>query len=78
MKLVDNVGKALLSRKVVGETPTLIKTASLSMVLDRQRPRDLNMSEIKEGKSSFKLPSVDDLLQDKGDTFEFIDSRVCD
>ena len=78
MKLVDNVGKALLSRKVVGETPTLIKTASLSMVLDRQRPRDLNMSEIKEGKSSFKLPSVDDLLQDKGDTFEFIDSQVCD
>ena len=78
MKLVDNVGKALLSRKVVGETPTLIKTASLSMVLDRQRPRDLNMSKIKEGKSSFKLPSVDDLLQDKGDTFEFIDSQVCD
>lgn len=76
VELVDIIGKTLLSRKVVGEKSTSVKTASLSMVLYRQRPQDLSLYEDEEDQSSFRLPQADILLLSKKDAYKFIDSQV--
>jgi hypothetical protein len=73
--LVNKVGESLLRRKVVGEKPSVVKTASLSMVLGRQRPRDLSRTKIEEGGTSFVLPPGD-VLGTGLENFKFIDSQV--
>ena len=73
--LVNKVGESLLKRKVIGESPSVVRTSSLSMVLGRQAPKDVNAMKIEEQGSSFVLPSGDvfDTILKK---FKFIDSQV--
>ena len=75
-ELVSEVGSTLLSRKIVGESPTVIKTSSLSMVLDRQRPTDMNASKLQEGETSFVLPPIDQLLEGHSISVSYLDSQV--
>ena len=79
MNLVSKVGDSLLATKAVGEKPTVFKTKSLDVLLDRQRASDMGGKKLGEGPSGVALPSATSLfsgLEGEG-TPEAVDSQVC-
>ncbi|XP_048575605.1 uncharacterized protein LOC5520271 isoform X3 [Nematostella vectensis] len=74
--LVDSVGNTLLSRKVVGEPASVVRTASLSLVLGRQTPSDLLKTKITGLKSSsVELPD-DSRLRELVQGRKYVDSQM--
>lgn len=64
--LMDKLGTALLSTKVVGESqPSIFKTYVLSMVLDRQTPSMLVRKRLQwdNGSIGVAFPSMEVLIQ---------------
>ena len=76
LNLVSQVGDSLLSTKAVGEEPTVFKTKSLEVLLDRQRSSDMGGKKLGEGSSGVALPSGSTLFSNN-QVPEAVDSQVC-
>lgn len=74
LNLVSQVGDSLLSTKAVGEKPTVFKTKSMGVVLDRQRSSDVGGKKLGEGSNGVALPSADSLFGNNGP--DAVDSQV--
>lgn len=78
MTLVSKVGDSLLATKAIGEKPTVFKTKSLDVLLDRQRGSDIGGKKLGEGTSGVALPSASSLFSgQEGGAPEAVDSQVC-
>ena len=79
--LMDKLGTALLSTKVVGESePTVFKTEELSMVLDRQTLSVLARKRLqgKDGRSGISFPSRKVLIKNVPVPVHSLDVQVND
>lgn len=77
LNLVSQVGDSLLSTKAVGEEPTVFKTKSLEVLLDRQRSSDMGGKKLGEGSSGVALPSGSSLFSNNQQSVpEAVDSQV--
>lgn len=79
--LMDKLGTALLSTKVVGESePTVFKTGELSMVLDRQTLSVLVRKRLqgKDGRSGISFPSRKVLIKNVPVPVHSLDVQVND
>lgn len=77
LNLVSQVGDSLLSTKAVGEEPTVFKTKSLEVLLDRQRSSDMGGKKLGEGSSGVALPSGNSLFSNNEQSApEAVDSQV--
>ena len=77
LNLVSQVGDSLLSTKAVGEKPTVFKTKSLEVLLDRQRSSDMGGKKLGEGSSGVALPSGSSLFSNNEQSApEAVDSQV--
>ena len=74
--LLNNVGSSLLATKTVGEKPSVMKTKSLVMVLDRQQPNKMGGKRLGEGDSVVSLPSADTLFGSSSGDLPAVDSQV--
>ncbi|XP_022796472.1 polycystic kidney disease protein 1-like 2 [Stylophora pistillata] len=74
LSLVSQVGDSLLSTKAVGEKPTVFKTKSMGVVLDRQRSSDMGGKKLGEGSNRVALPSADSLFGNDGP--DAVDSQM--
>ena len=77
--LMDKLGTALLSTKVVGESaPSLFKTEELSMVLDRQTPSALvrKVLQLPDGPSGIAFPSRKVLIKNFPEPVHSLDVQV--
>ena len=71
------MGDSLLSTKAVGEEPTVFKTKSLEVLLDRQRSSDMGGKKLGEGSSGVALPSGSSLFSNNQQSVpEAVDSQV--
>ncbi|EDO26275.1 predicted protein, partial [Nematostella vectensis] len=75
LKLMDQIGGSLLSTKVVGEKPSVFKTKSLALVLDRQIPSKMGEKKISEGSSKVALPSAGTLFSKASKDMPAVDSQ---
>lgn len=67
----------MLSTKAVGEKPTVFKTKSLEVLLDRQRSSDMGGKKLGEGSSGVALPSGNSLFSNNKESVpEAVDSQV--
>lgn len=78
LKLMDKVGSSLLGTKAVGEKPSVFKTKSLAMMLDRQVPSKIGGKKLSdgEGDGGVALPSASTLFGDKVGNLPSVDSQV--
>jgi len=79
--LMDKLGTALLSTKVVGEAePSVFKTEELSMVLDRQTPSVLvrKLLQVPDGHSGISFPSQKVLTKNFPVPVHSLDVQVSD
>ena len=79
--LMDKLGTALLSTKVVGESvPSVFKTEELSMVLDRQTPSALarKVLQVTDDQSGIAFPSRKVLLKNFTEPVHSLDVQVTD
>ena len=78
LKLMDKVGSSLLGTKTVGEKPSVFKTKSLAMMLDRQVPSKIGGKKLSdgEGDGGVALPSSDTLFGDQAGSLPSVDSQV--
>ncbi|XP_068684513.1 polycystin-1-like protein 2 [Montipora foliosa] len=77
VNLVSKVGDSLLGTKEVGEKPTVFKTKSLDVLLDRQRSSDMGGKKLGDGPSGVALPSGSSLFAGQGDgPPEDVDSQM--
>ena len=77
LNLVSQVGDSLLSTKAVGEEPTVFKTKSLEVLLDRQRSSDMGGKKLGEGSSGVALPSGSSLFSNNQESVpDAVDSQV--
>ena len=77
LNLVSQVGDSLLSTKAVGEEPTVFKTKSLEVLLDRQRSSDMGGKKLGQGSSGVALPSGSSLFSNNQQSVpEAVDSQV--
>lgn len=77
LNLVSKVGDSLLSTKTVGEKPTVFKTKSLEVLLDRQKSSDMGGKKLGDGPSGVSLPSATLLFSGQGQQSpEAVDSQV--
>lgn len=77
--LMDKLGTALLSTRVVGESkPTVYKTDLLSMALDRQTPSMLVKKRLQwdNGISGVTFPSLGVLIQNFPFPVHSLDAQV--
>ena len=75
-KLIDEVGTTLLSRMVVDQEPTKVKTSSLIMVLNRLSPRSLrNNRGYFQDDVGFKVP-FEAITGEKAKDTQFVDFLV--
>lgn len=70
------MGSSLLATKTVGEKPTVMKTNSLAMVLDRQLPDKMGGKTLGEGDSAVTLPSAATLFGSSSGDLPAVDSQV--
>ena len=70
---LDDVGKTILSRTLVGEEPREMSRRSVSLLVAREEPDLLAGSVISSQGSSFTLPSSTNLF---GNETQFVDSQV--
>ena len=70
---LDDVGKTILSRTLVGEEPREMSRRSVSLLVAREEPDLLAGSVISSQGSSFTLPSSTDLF---GNETQFVDTQV--
>ena len=75
---MDKVGSSLLGTKSVGEKPSVFKTKSLAMMLDRQVPAKIGGKKLGdgEGDSGVALPSASTLFGDSAGSLPSVDSQV--
>lgn len=75
---MDKVGSSLLGTKTVGEKPSVFKTKSLAMMLDRQMPSKIGGKKLGDGEGGegVALPSADTLFGDKAANLPSVDSQV--
>ena len=78
LHLMDKVGSSLLKTKTVGEEPSVFKTKSLAMMLDRQLPSKIGGKKLGngEGNGGVTLPSADTLFEEKTVGLSSVDSQV--
>ncbi|XP_015751283.1 PREDICTED: sperm receptor for egg jelly-like isoform X1 [Acropora digitifera] len=78
LHLMDKVGSSLLKTKTVGEEPSVFKTKSLSMTLDRQLPSKIGGKKLGngEGNGGVTLPSTDTLFEEETDGLSSVDSQM--
>lgn len=78
LKLMDKVGSSLLGTKTVGEKPSVFKTKSLAMMLDRQVPSKIGGKKLSdgEGEGGVALPSASTLFGDNAESLPSVDSQV--
>lgn len=78
LKLMDKVGSSLLGTKSVGEKPSVFKTKSLAMMLDRQVPSKIGGKKLGdgEGDGGVALPSAATLFGDNAGNLPSVDSQV--
>lgn len=78
LKLMDKVGSSLLGTKTVGEKPSVFKTKSLAMMLDRQVPSKIGGKKLGdgEGDGGVALPSASTLFGDNAGSLPSVDSQV--
>lgn len=78
LKLMDKVGSSLLGTKAVGEKPSVFKTKSLAMMLDRQVPSKIGGKKLSdgEGDGGVALPSASTLFGDNVGNLPSVDSQV--
>lgn len=70
---LDDVGKTILSRTLVGEEPREMLTRSVSLLVAREEPDLLAGSVISSQGSSFTLPSSTNLF---GNETQFVETQV--
>ena len=70
---LEDVGRTILSRTLVGEEPTELSSQSVSLLVYREEPELLAGSVISNKGSSFTLPPVPNLF---GNGTQFVDSQV--
>lgn len=75
---MDKVGSSLLGTKTVGEKPSVFKTKSLAMMLDRQVPSKIGGKKLGDGDGDggVALPSASTLFGDKAGNLPSVDSQV--
>lgn len=73
---MDKVGSSLLGTKTVGEKPSVFKSKSLKMMLDRQVPSKIGGKKLGEGESGVALPSAATLFGDSAESLPSVDSQV--
>ena len=75
---MDKVGSSLLGTKTVGEKPSVFKSKSLKMMLDRQVPSKVGGKKLDdgEGESGVALPSAATLFGDSAESLPSVDSQV--
>ncbi|XP_078349560.1 polycystin-1-like protein 2 isoform X5 [Oculina patagonica] len=78
LKLMDKVGSSLLGTKSVGEKPSVFKTKSLAMMLDRQVPSKIGGKKLGdgEGDGGVALPSAATLFGDNAGNLPSVDSQM--
>lgn len=78
LKLMDKVGSSLLGTKTVGEKPSVFKTKSLAMMLDRQIPSKIGGKTLSDGDGDggVALPSAATLFGDEAEKIPSVDSQV--
>ena len=65
VQLIDQVGSSLLQTKELYEKPSVFKTKSMSMVIDRQKPARMGGKTIKDRDMMISLPGIEELLRGK-------------
>ena len=74
--LIGKVGESMLSSQGVGDEPVKMETKTISMVLNRQLPNDINNKLTKTKDSSVRFPSAEILFGKKAMTFPHVDTQV--
>ena len=76
LRLVDQVGVRLLGTKFPGEEPSVLKTDTLAVLLERQLPDKMGHRAMKEEGSEVILPSANDLFGTSTRNLASVDSQV--
>ncbi|XP_068682590.1 polycystin-1-like protein 2 [Montipora foliosa] len=78
LHLMDKLGSSLLGTKTVGEEPSVLKTKSLAMMLDRQVPSKIGGKKLGDGErdGGVALPSADTLFGDNAGSLPSVDSQM--
>lgn len=76
LRLVNRVGNNVDRTKELYERPSVLKTRSLSMVLDRQVPSRIGNKALEYQGSKVTLPSPQELIGDDGKNQEYLSTQV--
>ena len=71
------MGNSLLATKTVGEKPSVFKTKSIEILLDRQLSSNMGGKRLGEGSSGISLPSASSLFTEHSQSSsQAVDSQV--
>lgn len=77
LSLIDKLGATLLSTKAFGEEPSSLKTETLSMILDRQKPAIMgNRTLGTQREERVILPSSETLFANDNFSSSYVDAQV--
>ena len=76
LRLVNRVGNNVDHTKELYEKPSVLKTRSLSMVLDRQVPSRIGDKALEYQGSKVTLPSTQELIGDDGKNKKYLSTQV--
>ena len=76
LRLVNRVGNNVEDTKELYERPSVLKTKSLSMVLDRQVPSRIGDKALEYQGSQVTLPSTQELIGDDGKSKQHLSTQV--
>ena len=77
LRLVNRVGNNVERTKELYERPSVLKTRSLSMVLDRQVPSRIGDKALEYQGAQVTLPSTQELIGEDGKNKEHLSTQVC-
>lgn len=73
---MNRVGSNVEAIKELYEKPSVLKTRTLSMVVDRQIPSRIGGKALEDESSKVVIPSIEQLVGDDGNVGQYLSSQV--
>lgn len=73
---MNRVGSNVEAIKELYEKPSVLKTRTLSMVIDRQTPSRIGSKALEDESSKVVIPSIEQLVGDDGNLGQYLSSQV--
>lgn len=73
---MNRVGSNVEAIKELYEKPSVLKTRTLSMVVDRQIPSRIGGKALEDESSKVVIPSIEQLVGDGGNDGQYLSSQV--